>query len=668
MILMRQIFVLTAALVFFVSACTFTRKVRTGMQAYEVKQYSVATQLFAEEYESTTLKSDRAILAFYAGESFSQMGEPQAAADWYLKASENGYGPEANESYADALKKQEKYAEAMAVYEELFQQTPGNAGYRANVNLCRQAYEWSNQKNESVTITSAEFNSPGADYSPVPTGPGELMFTSDWDPGNGDTYLWTGRGFSNIYEVNITSGIIDLFDDVINTEKNEGTGVIDPEGGMMVFTRCYVKDDYDAWCKLMYSYLRGGIWSTPEPFWFVKEGINYGHPAFAANGTTLFFSSDDPAGQGGHDLYISQFDPSEGWSEPVNIGGAINTSGNEQYPTVFGDTLYFSSDKLAGLGGLDIFKTYLAADGSWVSPINLRAPFNSGGDDFGFVIDTFTPLTEGNIMHGYFTSSRNGGAGGDDIYAFSVSGIKDDIEIVDQPVEEIPEEELIDYQLYLVLRVMEPQFKDKGDPNSPRIGMRPLPNGPIIVTEGVTDQRFVTDELGQFLTRLEWGKAYTFTAKYRDHLAVKYTLNTAEIEKDPNKPNKTITEIMVLDPIFKNKEIVIDSIFYDFDQWAIREDARPPLDKLSAILKNNPQINIQLSSYTDCRGTEEYNLDLSQKRAEAAIEYLKSTGIPARRMIARGFGESNLVVNCECESCTEEEHQANRLTTFKILE
>jgi outer membrane protein OmpA-like peptidoglycan-associated protein len=429
-----------------------------------------------------------------------------------------------------------------------------------------------------------------------------------------------------------------------------------------------VENDYDAWCKLMYSYMRGGIWSTPEPFWFVEEGINYGHPAFAANGTTLFFSSDDTKGLGSHDLYISQYDEAEGWSEPVNLGAAINTSGREQYPTVFMDTLFFSSDKIAGLGGLDIFKTYLGADGNWVPPINLRAPINSGADDFGFVIDTFTPRAEGTLMQGYFTSSREGGSGNDDIYAFAVKGKTVDIDVAETPEDEVQEEELIDYQLYLVLKVMEPQYKVQGDPNSPKVGKRALPNGPVIVSDGLTDQRFVTDELGQFLIRLEWGKEYTFTAKYRDHLSMKYTLNTAEIEKDKEKPQKTINQILELDPIFINKEIVIDNIFYDFDQWAIREDARPPLDQLSIILKNNPQINIQISSYTDCRGTDEYNLELSQKRAEAAVEYLKSTGIPGRRLSAQGYGESNLVIKCVCEDCTEEQHQANRLTTFKIID
>ncbi len=665
---MRQLFIYTGIIVLFVSACTFTRKVRTGMQAYEVKQFAVATQLFAEEYEASSSKSDRAIIAFYAGESYSSMNEPKPAADWYFKAHENGYGPEALEHYADALKRQEKYAEAMHVYEDLLKTSPGSAGYRSNINLCRQAYEWSTSKNQDYEIAPVEFNSSGADYSPVPIGPGRLLFTSDWKGNNsGQSYLWTGRAFSNIYECNTLTGEISLFSDVINSDKNEGTAVMDPEGGMMVFTRCYVKDDYDAWCKLMYSYLRGGIWSTPEPFKFVQEKINYGQPAFAANGTTLFFSSDDPAGTGGHDIYISKFDEKEGWSDPINLGTAINTAGNEQYPTVFMDTLYFSSDRLAGLGGLDIFKTYIGADGNWVSPINLRAPINSGGDDFGFAVDTFSYLEEGTIMQGYFTSSREGDAGGDDIYSFAIKGKRFDSAIAENPEVEVAVEERIDYQLFLILKVTEPTFKIKDDPNSPRIGVRALPNGPIVVADGLTDQRFVTDDLGQFLIRLDWGKEYTFTAKYRDHLSVKYTINTAEIPKDKNKPQKTINKSLELDPIFKNKEIIIENIFYDFDEWAIREDARPPLDQLSAILKNNPQINIQLSSYTDCRGTEEYNLELSQKRAQAAIEYLMSTGIPPKRLVAKGFGKSFLVVECECDDCTEAEHQANRLTTFKII-
>ena len=156
--------------------------------------------------------------------------------------------------------------------------------------------------------------------------------------------------------------------------------------------------------------------------------------------------------------------------------------------------------------------------------------------------------------------------------------------------------------------------------------------------------------------------------RYRDHLTATYEVNTASIMPDADKSIMTINHTFVLDPIFRDKEIVLENIFYDYDQWYIREDAKPSLNQLATILKNNPQIRILLSSYTDCRGTEEYNLELSRKRAQAAVEYLASVGIPARRLESRGLGESSPVVLCECERCTEEEHQANRRTTFKIID
>jgi len=123
-----------------------------------------------------------------------------------------------------------------------------------------------------------------------------------------------------------------------------------------------------------------------------------------------------------------------------------------------------------------------------------------------------------------------------------------------------------------------------------------------------------------------------------------------------------------LDPIFFDKEIVLENIFYDYDQWAIRDDAKPSLNDLAKILKTNPAIRIQLASHTDCRGTEEYNLELSQKRAQAAIDYMMSLGIPERRLVAQGFGESVPEVKCDCEQCSEEQHQKNRRTTFKIID
>ncbi|MDZ4749916.1 MAG: OmpA family protein [Saprospiraceae bacterium] len=649
-------------------SCTFTRKVQTGMQAYEVKQFSVATQLFEAEYAASKSQQDKAQLAYYAGESFSNLNDPASAATWYFKAHQDGFGPEALDRYADALKQQEKYPEAIQAYEDLLKASPGNAAYRSNITLCKQAIEWKRNKNAAYEISQVNFNTTAADYAPVPIGPGILLFTSDRDSKETtDSYLWTGRSFSDLYVFKKSTQEVSPYDEVINSPDNEGTAILSPDGQMLVFTRCYSGQEYDAWCKLMFSYKRGNGWLEPEPFPFIREEVNFGHPAFAANGTTLFFSSDAPEGQGGHDIYFTQIDAAGKWAEPVNLGSFINTVGQEQYPTVYKDTLFYSSDRLAGLGGLDIFKTYLDQQGQWVPPINLRSPINSGADDFGLIVDTFATPAENVLLQGFLTSSRGGAARNDDIFAFTLKGIAP-TDVAEVPKNEVPKEKPIDYQLFLSLRVMEPQFEVPDDPNSTRVGKKALPNGPIIITQGLSDQRFVTDELGQFLIKLEWNKQYTFTARYRDHLAATYSLNTGDIERNPEKPITTINQIMELDPIFRNMEIVLENIFYDYDQWAIRDDAKPSLNNLSIILKNNPTIRIQLSSYTDCRGTDEYNLDLSQKRAQSAIEYLMSVGIPAKRLVAQGFGESNLSVNCVCEECSEEQHQANRLTTFKIID
>ena len=651
-----------------VVACTFTRKVQTGMQAYEVKQFAVATQLFEKEYTASHSQQDQATIAYYTGQSFMELNDPASAANWYFKAHQDGFGPDAMVQYADALKQQEKYPEAIKAYEDLLKTSPNNATYRSNITICKQAIDWKKNSNPAWEISTAPFNSDASDYAPVPVGPGQVLFTSDRNSKeSSDTYLWTGRAFSDLY-ISKAGGLdIAPYDPVINSSENDGTATFSPDGNTMVFTRCYAGQEYNAWCKLMITSRRGTEWSEPQLMPFVKEKSNYGHPAFAANGTTLFFTSDMDGGQGGHDLYFTQMDDRGQWAEPVNLGPVINTMGDEEYPTVYRDTLYYSSDRLPGLGGLDIFKTYLDNNNQWVSPINLRAPINSGADDFGWIVDTFSSPKENILLQGYFTSSRSGTSRNDDIFAFTLKGKPSGTDVAIVP-DSSKKEEYIDYQLFLSLRVMEPVFENKEDPNSKRIGKKPLPNGPVIVSDGISDQRLVTDDLGQLIIRLDWDKKYTFTARYRDHLAVTYEVNTADVEKDPAKPIKTINQTLELDPIFKNKEIILENIFYDYDQWAIREDARPSLDKLAIIMKNNPAIRIQLSSHTDCRGTDEYNLELSQKRAQAAIEYLMSVGIPERRLVAQGFGESNPAVNCVCEQCTEEQHQANRRTTFKILD
>lgn len=652
-------------------ACTFTKQVKTGMQAYEVKQYARAAAMFEDEYAAARSSEVKAQLAYFAGESHTRLNDHAAAANWYEKAYADGYGDKAYESLAGSLKRQEDYDGALAIYQQLQQKYPNQASYRSAATATRQAREWASAPNEQVRLEPVPWNTSAAEYMAIPVDGNRILFTSDRaGQDEGETYWWTGRAFADLFEYNSANGKVTPYAGAVNTDKNEGTGVVSADGQWLVFTRCDSDDTYDAWCKLMVSQRLGVQWSEPAPLPFQREKVNYGHPAFAATGSTLFFSSDAPDGLGGHDLYFTQLDGRGGWSEPVNLGPRVNTAYQEQFPTVYLDTLFFSSDQPNGLGGLDIFKTWLVDDrGTWASPINLGAPVNSGGDDFSFVVDTFATLAQGTLLQGYLTSSRGGAARGDDIYAFRYLGEQPVTSPTDtMPVSAVEPEDSIVQQLFLAIRVTEPEYSVTGDPNSGVVGQRELPNGPVILTKGLTDERFVTDKQGQLLLKLEWDTKYIFTARYRDHLASTYELNPADVDRSSGKPVITVNHTFVLDPIFRDKEIVLENIFYDYDQWEIREDAKPSLDKLSVILKNNPSIRILLSSYTDCRGTDEYNLELSRKRAEAAVAYLASVGIPARRLESRGLGESSPVIDCPCESCTEDEHQANRRTTFKIID
>ena len=205
------------------SSCSFTQKVKTGQQAFEVKQYSVATQLFEKEYNATETKSDKARLAFFAGESYRHLNDHGSAGNWYLNAYEDGFGEQALEAYANSLKQQERYQEALKAYEDLLKLAPGNAAYRGYVTVTKQAIEWSRKPNNAIKVEAVAFNSTAADYSPQPVGPGQIIFTSDrGSKQSSDTYLWTGRSFSDLFISNAYSSQVAEYDATINPPLPSG--------------------------------------------------------------------------------------------------------------------------------------------------------------------------------------------------------------------------------------------------------------------------------------------------------------------------------------------------------------------------------------------------------------------------------------------------------------
>ncbi|MFQ5448277.1 MAG: OmpA family protein, partial [Saprospiraceae bacterium] len=532
--------------------------------------------------------------------------------------------------------------------------------YRREIAACKVAKGWVEEKSKEYSARPVDFNSRNADYAPALYENGQLVFTSDRNAAVGEaTYHWTGNDFSDLFAADLNTGIVDPFDNTINTPDNEGTAVFNSDYSEMYFTRCFgdKKDDY--YCKLMYSKRNGGHWSVPAPLPFMEEGVNYGHPALSADDNTLYFSCNSKDGWGGYDIWYCERTAGE-WGEPKLMGRTINTIGNEKFPRLDGDTLYFSSDWHPGMGGLDIFKTWRLPNGAWVPVKNLKPPINSGSDDFGFVVDYKAKKPKDVLQTGFFTSNRPDGAGNDDIYRFEKR--------TPPPQPAKPEPTAADYKMILNGYVLEKIFASEDNPDSKLLGRKPLPGAEVKVYFGKKTKTFTVGNDGFFTFEMEENTLYNIQAAKEGFLKGETNFSTVGIGTDPGNPVQTFEVEIVLDKIYLNKEIVLEDIYYDFDKWDIRTDARPTLDKLARNMELNPDIRIQLASHTDCRGNDRYNLDLSQKRAQSAVDYLISKGISANRLIAKGFGESVPKADCLCNRCTEEQHQLNRRTTFTILE
>lgn len=654
---------IVALLFTFLAGCTYTQKVRDGRTAFEVKQYAVATKMLEKEYEKAKSRVEKGKIAFLIGESYKHLNKSDQSIRWYGIAYDNQYGVDALKEYAFALKRAGRYEDAKSAFKDLGIEIGSPYEYRREISACEIAMGWEKLPPEYKVEVMA-FNSGSSDYAPMLYKDNKMVITSDRASSTGDAvYKWTGAAYSDLFLVDLGSNSITGFDSQINTENNEGTVAFNRDFTEVFFTRCFGgKKDAADYCKIMVSEGSGDSWSTPRVLNFLKEGVNYVHPSLSADGNTLYFASDDPEGWGGWDIYASERLTDGEWSEPILMSRVINTQGDEKFPFIDADTLYFASDNHTGLGGLDIFRTFQMDNGSWAPPYNLKTPINSAGDDFGFIIDYNSPKEEGVLQQGYFTSTREEGIGSDDIYRFQ--------KITPPPapplVEEQPKPE--DYKLILEGYVLEKIYNNPTDPNSKILGRKPLPGAQVDIQFGRQKETVTVGEDGQFRLELEEETDYDFLAYKENYLKNAEVFSTKGIGRDPNNPVQTFEIEIVLDRIFFDKEIRLENIYYDFDKWDIRDDAKPTLDELARNLQLNPTIRIQLGSHTDCRGATRYNEELSQKRAQSAVDYLISKGIDPGRLAARGYGESQPEADCLCNRCTEEEHQQNRRTTFKIIE
>lgn len=388
------------------------------------------------------------------------------------------------------------------------------------------------------------------------------------------------------------------------------------------------------------DFIDSNEWSEPKAF--EHNNINYsvGHPYVTKDGKTLYFVSNMPGGHGGTDIYKCTLTKDNVWGTPENLGSHINTEGDELFPFFHDDKqiLFFASNGLFGLGGLDIFAASFK-NGVYGKVNNFGAPLNSQFDDFGIVINP-------EMNEGYFSSNRNTGKGNDDIYGLTI--LK----------ELTPEEYVLEKQVEGIVK------NTSGKP--------------------ISDAKVeVYDEKNNLIKSFIAKKDGTFTFKAPENQLLKiysskdyYITDTTELSTESEELviSTSITlevkeEIVFVDNV---AFIKVQTIYFDVNSAQLREDTKDKLENVIRIMNENPNMSVELGSHTDCRGTEKYNMKLSQERAYNSAEYIKKHISNPGRIHGVGYGESQLVNNCPCEkklisNCSEDEHQQNRRTEFKII-
>jgi peptidoglycan-associated lipoprotein len=643
-------------------ACNYTLKVEDGPTAYQLNRFHDAIPMLESAYNKSKIKSEKGKIAYQLAESYRRTAQPESALRWYQNAYNNNYGSEALKGQAFALKQLERYPEAQEVFKNLGIEIGSPYEYRKEITACNTVAQWIKDAPFSgCTLTSARFNSPQNDFGPVWHPDGRLLFTSDRSNATGkERYRWTGQKFMDIWAVAPEAAIAQPFGEGWNTEAHEATPVFNRRTEEVLLVRNVGAYEGDhQYCKIML--LQGE--NAPQPLPFQKERINYLHPCWSADGQILYFSSNDPEGWGGYDIWSVQRIPNSetGWGEPKLLSRAINTSGNEVFPAMDADTLWFASDGHTGMGGLDLYRSYKLERNNWAPVYNPKSPMNSGADDFGIVFlpkPTQTGTKSGELLRSGFISSNRShtdARGGDDIWAFEWRVPPPRPVPVVPPVVTQPQWKLEGY-------VVEKIFQTPDDPNSRVLGRRPLANATVTFEQGGKKQTLTTNAEGFFALTPEESTDYKFVGSKTDYFNNQTRFST----KGMVKSDQVFEVEIILEKIFREREITLDNIYYDYDKWDIRPDAEPTLNRLAETLQQNPGISIDLGSHTDCRGNDTYNQTLAQKRAESAVNYLIGKGIAPERLSATGYGEQNPAVICGCNQCSEDQHQANRRTTFKV--
>jgi outer membrane protein OmpA-like peptidoglycan-associated protein/tetratricopeptide (TPR) repeat protein len=630
----RKIFTLSIIAFFTINLQAQSWKLKKADEAFNRYDYATALSLYKG------LKDKTADVYRNMAESYVMLGQLDKAVESYAKVMESGdYKPEDLYRYAYLLRMEGNYDAANQYMKKYAQLKPGDT--RVKHFLRNPGYIAELQKmNTGLNIKNVSVNSSYQDFGPVYYDNGKLVFASSRGKKFIGGRIWSGneQPYLNLYIADITEdndlANARLFFDKVNKKYHDGPVSFNASYDYMVVTRNIYNEKNLSENKLwLYEANKtGDDWSDPKPLHFNSKEYSCGHAALSQDGNTMYFVSDMPGTYGKTDLYIVRKENGE-WGQPRNLGNIVNTEGKEMFPylTEDGKYLFFASDGLPGLGGLDVFVSEVKEDGSLSEPVNVGSVINTNRDDFA--------LTFKGDGSGFFSSNREGGKGDDDIYSFT--GLKDFMQ-----------------KFRKVNVVVKVENLDK--PAKVKLIDE---NGKVVAEETIRPSGEVTFD------KLDPQKNYKVVVESPDFEPLQAGVDKSEFENADTVYKKFKLEPK--EPAITEENICsykLPTTYYDLDKYYLRDNDKKQLDKLVDLMNKYPHVKLLVESHTDSRASKPYNIRLSRNRTMSVVKYLRSKGIPRKRIIAKWYGETRPVNKCvDGVECSEEEHQLNRRTEFKFV-
>ena len=601
------------------------------------KNTKVADKLFArfeyvkavKEYQKLVEngKADPYVYKQLADANYNMFSSAEAV-KWYSKATETPQDAETYYRYAQMLKAEGKYEDANKEMRKFAAAAPNDLraiAFNENPNYIPRLLD----KAKLYDIKSSDISSDKSDFGAV-LYDNSLYFASARN-GARKNYGWTGEPFLDIYKADYnTDGTITNASTVteLNSKWHDGPITISADGKTAYFASESYKEhestpkDKKANAKFSQVYLfsvtrNGDSWGSISSLPFNDEKFSNSNPSLSRDGQTLYFSSNRPGSLGGTDIWKVAVNADGSYGEPQNLGTKVNTEGNESFPFIADDnkTLSFASAGKQGLGGLDIYKIDLS---NGTEATNLGKPVNSEKDDFAFTFNESKKI-------GFISSNRSGN---DDIFIVNPICAVDVLIVV------------TDAKTGAILANASVSILD--DKKN------------VIATE-------MSNAKGEVSYRVECDRAYVIQAS-KDG----YEGNTFAVTKSKGPTAKVDAPLQPIDVIVTETAIVLNPIYFDYDKSNITQEAAFELDKLVQVMKSNDKMVIMAKSHTDRRGSDNYNLSLSDRRAKSTVQYVISKGINASRISGKGMGELELKVDCG-DTCTEDQHALNRRSEFLIV-